>query len=243
MTATPFELFGERAHIENDFLEIAARLGFQKESEKFLLLDLVQQLSLTPQDTLLEIGCGPGNLLIPLSFFVKSAAGIDHENLLAKIPERIPRDKDAITLIPGNFLDVPISKKFSRVLIYSVLHYMRDEKELIAFVHKAADLVQHGGVLFIGDVPNADLKQRFLSSAKGKKFTVEWKKKEAEYRTSAPAQQVFQPTTPLVRIDDKLIGNIVKELRSQGIRASVRSQPKELAMSYTRIDIVGKKKK
>ena len=93
-----YEQFGKRATQAN-FQEIAGRFAFQKKSEQYLLFDIVEKLSLMPKDDLLEIGCGAGNLLIPLSFFVNSAAGVDHPNLLKRLKSRLPLDQKILELL------------------------------------------------------------------------------------------------------------------------------------------------
>ncbi len=238
MAGTPFEYYGENALTLNNFAEIAGRYSFQRQAEQYLLQYLLEKLSLSPDDDVLEIGCGAGNLLIPLSFFVRSATGIDHPNLLAKLKSRVPKDHDTLTLIPGEFPKAKVPGTYSRVLIYSVIHYLRNEKEVLTFIKKAVARLRPGGILLIGDIPNKDIKARFLASKRGKVFVKEWQKQMKRERKKNPQIHQSMPAASLVGIDDTLLKKIVSVLRKSGLRATRVRQPETLAFGFTREDII-----
>lgn len=241
MTETPLEHFGRGASKLDNFAEIAGRYRFQKKAEQHLLCHLFHTLSLSPDDDVLDIGCGAGNLLIPISFFVHSITGVDHSNLLAQIKKRVPLDHDTITLVPGDFSTTKVPGTFSRILIYSVIHYLRDEEEMLAFIRKAATLLRPGGKMIIGDIPNKDMKTRFLSSEKGKAFALKWQKKIAqENKKNSAVQSSFAPleNVPLVAIDDMLIEKILKMLNRLSLHARRVAEPETLAFCFTREDII-----
>ncbi len=243
MPNTPFDEYGKLASELSDFTELAGRYRFQRQAEQYLLYYLLEKLSLTPQDDLLEIGCGAGNLLIPLSFFVHSTTGIDHPTLLAHIKSRVPKESDTLTLIPGNFLTREVSGTFSRILIYSVIQYLRDEEEVLAFIRKAAGHLRPGGKMLIGDIPNKDIKTRFLTSERGKAFTVAWEEKVATNRKEGGQEHRAPMTnTPLVTLDDALVEKILQMLEGLQMRTRRVAQPETLALCYTREDIIAEKK-
>lgn len=41
-------------------------------------------------------------------------------------------------------MQVEFAVEFDRILIYSVLHYLKDQAEVVAFVMKAADFSENG---------------------------------------------------------------------------------------------------
>lgn len=242
MSQTPFDEYGRLASELNNLTELAGRYRFQKEAEKYLLYYLLEKMSLSPQDDLLEIGCGAGNLLIPLSFFVHSATGIDHPNLLAQIKNRTPKDTEMLTLIPGNFLTTEVPGTFSRILIYGVIHNLRDEKEVLMFIRKAAALLRPKGVMLIGEIPNKDMKDAFLASEFGKKFTVEWQRKvSADRREGGQEHQLPMTDTPTVAIDNALVERITAMLKELHISAQRVRLPETLAFCFTREDIITEK--
>lgn len=241
MEETPFDQYGKRALQVKNFSEIAGRYSFQKKAEQYLLYYLLEKLSLSPNDDVLEIGCGAGNLLIPFSFLIHSAAGIDHPNLLARIKSRVPKDNATIILIPGEFLTTELSGTYSRILIYGVIHYLRDEEEVLRFIRKATELLRPGGTMLIGDIPNKDLKVRFLSSEFGKASEAKWREQVEHERKINPEVNPSFATTQLVQIDDALVEKIVAMLREMGLRATRVRQPETLAFGFTREDIIAEK--
>jgi len=132
-----FENFGKTALRDCDYTVLSGRYTTIKEAEKHIVRDVAGKLALTADDDLLEIGCGVGNLLIPLSFQVRSATGLDHANVVAKLAARFP-GADNVSLLSGNFLDFEFEGQFPKILIYSVIHYLADESEVRRFVIKAA---------------------------------------------------------------------------------------------------------
>lgn len=242
MVGTPFDHYGKNALELENFTELAGRYSFQKRAEQHLLYYLLDALSLSPDDDVLDIGCGAGNLLIPFSFFVRSITGIDHPNLLAQIKNRIPKDGGTITLIPGDFRTAEVPGTFSRILIYSVIHYLRNEEEVLAFIRKAALLLRPKGKMLIGDIPNKDIKARFLATERGNTFAAEWRKKVEDARKDGREENAPLVTdTPLVTLDDVLVEKIVTMLRGLSLHAERVAEPETLSFCFTREDIIVEK--
>lgn len=238
MERTPFDDFGENASVLSNFAEIAGRYSFQRQAEQYLLYYLLEKLSLSPKDDLLDIGCGAGNVLIPLSFFVHSITGIDHPNLIAQIKDRVPKDHDTMTLIPGEFPTTEVPGIFSRIVIYSVIHYLRTEDEVLQFIRAAVLLLQPGGKMLIGDIPNKDLKARFLDSEQGKRFAAEWQEKVEREQKINPNIHTPLTETPLVAMDDALVEKMLATLEGMHLHARRIRQPDTMSFSHTREDII-----
>jgi 2-polyprenyl-3-methyl-5-hydroxy-6-metoxy-1,4-benzoquinol methylase len=187
---------------------------------------------------LLEIGCGPGNLLIPLAALVAQAEGIDHPDVVARARQRC-RD-ERIRFHAGFFPDVRIEGRFNRVLAYGVIHILPDWPTLERFVDAAAQLVAPGGRLLLGDIPNADRKRRFLASDAGQRFDAEWKRSMAAAGTQA-AQDPFAAFAgaPAVQtLDDRLVVGLLDRYQARGFRAEVLPQRPDLPFGNTREDIL-----
>ena len=105
MSRIAFENFGHAAQNLDDFTLIASRYKLQKGLERNIVRDLIQKLNLKSTDSVLDIGCNVGNLLIPISFFVRSVAGIDHPKCIEKLKQRFPLQEN-IRFFSGNFLDL-----------------------------------------------------------------------------------------------------------------------------------------
>ena len=106
---------------------------------------------------MLDIICGTGNLSIPLSFLCQKITGIDHKDVLQSFHRRCEGLNNLI-LTPGNFLDVEIHERFDKIMVYSVLHYLTDIKEVLNFIDKALGLLKPGGKILFGDTPNTSKK-------------------------------------------------------------------------------------
>ena len=216
--------------------ELAGRYAFQKQDEENIIPDIAAKLDLSRDDSLLEIGCGPGDLLLPLSQQVRQAAGIDHPAVLERLAAR-DEMRENVTTFPGNFLTMDLPKeRFSKVLIYSVLHYMPEQATAEAFVRRALSLLKPVARLLLGDLPNRNKKERFLSTETGQQFVREWdahKKKSHEH----PMAELTGDSV-LIDIDDAVILSLVKLGRELGYDTYLLPQPLELPFCHTREDIL-----
>ena len=102
-----FEYFAELSKTNLSYTQKSGRYLIQKNQEKKIPKEIISKMNLNKKDELLEIGCGLGNLIIPLSKKVKKATGIDHPTIIQKIVQRKMSRK--INLISGNFLKSLVS--------------------------------------------------------------------------------------------------------------------------------------
>jgi len=125
-----FENYGKKASLGLDPMFVTGRYMSQKEDERNILPDVVNKLDLHSEDLCLEIGCGVGNLFIPLSFLVKSITGVDHPNCVSGLNARFTSEN--MRLISKNFLDCSQDElgRFDKILVYSVLHYLSNRDEV-----------------------------------------------------------------------------------------------------------------
>ena len=239
-----FENYGKRAKLTKNFTIISGRYSIQKSAERLIFYDVKSKLNIEPNDTCLDIGCGPGNLLIPLSFLVNKITGIDHSDVIEKLQKRFS-DLNNIELIKGNFLDLKMDKGFTKILVYSVLHCLEDQKEVLEFIDKANSLLTPGGKILFGDIPNISRKERFLSSHYGKEFLKEWNSKRANSKNSDEIEQSKLDRLPVdvntVKFNDDFMLKIIKKLRKEGYHAYILPQHPELPFGYTREDILVEK--
>jgi cyclopropane fatty-acyl-phospholipid synthase-like methyltransferase len=229
-----FENYGQLAGRALSYTEIAGRYAFQRRQESAIIRDVTTKLALGSTDSLLEVGCGAGNLLIPLSRRVRLAAGLDHSHLLARLRQR--HGSEAIRLFPGNFLDVTVTKTFSKILVYSVIHYLSSRSEVLRFLDKAAALLKPGGMMLVGDIPNADKKRRFLATKQGGLLQDDWIRKVNQ----ANAVPVSRPDHKTVAsaLNDELLLSFVAHFRSRGYEGYLVRQPEGLCFAHTREDLL-----
>lgn len=234
MSRITFENYAARAQEDLSYTEMAGRHSFQAEDEKNIPGDVAAKLQLNADDLLLDIGCGTGNVLLPLSRLVKAATGLDHPAPLRVLQQRITNEP--ITLIEGNFLDLAISAGYTKILAYSVLHLLSDFDEALAFIDKALSLLTPSGAALIGDVPNADKRQRFLATERGQAFQAEWDRGAAEAREKV--QLDLPADDKVVQFNDESIARLLSIYRTRGFEACALPQPENLPMCFSREDIL-----
>ena len=234
-----FENYARRAEAPLSFTSRSGRYRCQQDGEKRAVLDIATKLALVPTDDLLDIGCGAGNLTIPLSFLVRSTTGIDHPRIVEVLRRRLT--DEALTLIGGSFLETEIPGRYQKILTYGVVSCLRDADEVVRFIEKAAGLLAPGGRLLVGDIPNVDKKRRFAESPEGRRFQVEWDALMADpenVREAEWAREHLADAPATAQFDDELVLAIMKRFRGDGLDVHCLPQPADLAFGYTREDLL-----
>lgn len=227
-----YDVYGKMAKHNLSATLQAGRLSVQSDAEKNIPGDVISKLELSSNDSLLDIGCGTGLILIPASKIVKEAHACDHPHVLDKIQD------DKIIKHPGNFADLEFNQKFTKIVVYSVLHCLPDEDTLMAFIKKVVSLLDPKGICLFGDVPNADMKRRFLNSERGKVFQKEWEDICKSIKPENSTDQFRDESAKSVHIDDKVIASILAMLREEGFQAHTVKQPQNMPFGNTREDIL-----
>lgn len=234
-----YEQYGKLAELNPPPLVQAARYAVQADAERLVVADIESKLALEPTHSLLEIGCGPGNLLIPLSFRVRRAVGVDHPNVITRARQRYSCEN--LQWVAGRFPDIALDGPFDRILIYAVIHYLEDFFAVSSFVGAAAALMSSNGRLLLGDIPNADRKRRFQSSEAGKQFEAEWQQrmKEAHAAGGSDGDFALVGHSKLIgTLNDPQVLELASRLRVDGFHSYVLPQPPSLPFGHTREDIL-----
>lgn len=237
MSKVSFENFGKLADTLRDYTMMSGRYSVQEKDKKKIIGDIIKKLDLNPEDSVLEIGCGVGDLLIPVSFLVDEITGIDHESCIERLRKRFCDNKN-MRLIPGNFLDLSLKKRYNKILCYSVLQYLENKKEVIKFIDKAVNMLNPGGKVFFGDIPNRSTKERFLNSRQGKEFSKKWNNLIRKVKDGHERKVILPVDEKLVRFDDTLVLDILSTFRQKGYHTYIFSQPPGLPFGNSREDIL-----
>ena len=238
MGRNSFEYYGDLTRQALSMTEQAGRYPSQQESERRILLDVWKKLALEPDDTVLDVGCGAGQLALPMSFLVNKIVGVDHQAVLQLLQER--GHFPSLVLCPGNFLDLDFGdQKFNKILVYSVVQLLTDEAELNQFLRKATSLLSPSGRLLVGDIANVDRKRRFQDSEAGRGFEIEWSRANGS-SSSVDASQLTNQEVDEDRIvfTDEVVLRTVQNIRDWGLDAFVLPQPHDLPWGNTREDIL-----
>lgn len=230
-----FQNYGRAAKQPVTYTEMSGRYREQSLAERRILSDVTRKLEIGPEDRLLDIGCGTGLLLLPLSFVVDRAVGIDHPDVVEVVRTRAR--SDTLELIGANFLDVELEERaFTRIVAYSVVQYLASEAELHEFVSRAVRLLDSGGRMLIGDLPSVDKKRRFLASEAGAAFQREWER--SGNATSDVDDSEMLPPDSTLEFTDEVVCRLLFHARSEGMEAYLLPQPPDLPFGRTREDLL-----
>ena len=230
-------IYAERARLIEDDTVASGRRPLDRALMPLIRADVLMRLALGPSDTLLDIGSGFGMLTVPLSYFVDQVTAVDHADVLARMPER-----PNIRKMPGDFLDLDFGPaRYSRILAYSMLHYVGDRERVLAIIDKAVQLLAHDGLLLLGDVPNDDYRGRTAATLAGQRrvldigirlVALEPERKQLE------SVLMEAPDPPAAEFTDGFLLAIVSRVRKAGHNAWIMRQSPSLPFSHAREDIL-----
>ncbi|MGH1403784.1 MAG: class I SAM-dependent methyltransferase [Alphaproteobacteria bacterium] len=213
------------------------RYKAQQDAELHVPDDVIRKLQPTSQDHFLDVGCGLGLNLRPVSQMVETATGCDHPNVIAKLKQASP-DIQA-DLVGGNFLELDFAQKYTKILAYSVVPALPDMDTVYAFIDKTLSILDPAGRVLLGDLANVDKKKRFLDSTRGQVFQKKWEELSSGQQQDDDIS-VFQTEQDraAVVMNDAVIFDLVGHIRKQGFHAYIVDQPQNLPFGNTREDIV-----
>jgi ubiquinone/menaquinone biosynthesis C-methylase UbiE len=229
--------------IINDKNSISLETGrykFQKKEEKKIINEITKILELNKSDKIIDIGCGTGDVVIPLSRKVKSITAVDYPKIIDLLKKRSDKQKvKNMKFISSDMLKLKTKKKFNKVLAYSLIHYMRDKNQLKKFIKKLLGLTSSNGIILIGEIPNISMKKRFLKSKIGKKINKKFLHNLNKLKQKYTSQ--FNYNEKFIQIYDKEIRFMINYCNQIGVDAYILPIKKNLPFSYTRINLLIKK--
>ncbi len=146
------ERWDDSALLPRDYMRLARLPRWWK-----IVYDIRQ---LSPNDRILEVGCGSGHQLIPLAAQGFRVTGIDVSaeslercrRLVARTEEVIKRTL-AVDLVLGDFAQMPPSEKFPLVFSFGVIEHFLDHSERLQFLRRLTEWTAPGGAC-VNYVPN-----------------------------------------------------------------------------------------
>ncbi len=120
----------------------------------FTLQYIEKHINLNIQDRLLDLCAGNGLISIPYSEKCKHITAVDISKTLINRINSFGRQN--VTTITNDVRKIIFkNRSFSKVIIYFALQHF-DEKDTIRLFEKIFNWLEYEGLLFIGDIPDAD---------------------------------------------------------------------------------------
>jgi len=127
---------------------------------ELLLEQATRELALGPQSNFLEVGCGAGMFLAPLSGSVDRAVGCDLSESMLKRARRI-NTKLMIQVAEASYLPYA-SNEFDAILVYSVFHYFPSNDYANRALSELIRVCRKNGRIWLGDIPDRSKQQQAL---------------------------------------------------------------------------------
>lgn len=240
------ESFTKLTQETDDDTLLAARYLIDAGKEKDIWNDIVSKIRPVKKQRLLDIGCGCGGLT---KIVLKESAANGLDVYMMDIPAVIDKliknvDKKSlyeVTFFKGVFpwetQKELFEKTYDIVLVYSVIQY---SEKPFDFIDAAVKLLAPGGRALFGDIPNVNMKGRFLSSEQGRNFEAAYRQIPLEQVPVYRNQQDFvkNSTGQNKKINDQLLLSVIERYRGQGYHAYLLPEPSNLPFWHTREDLL-----
>lgn len=238
------KFYANNATNSNDKTTIAGRYSSDSGKEKNIVSAILSLLRFKEDNSFLDIGCGYGYVTDALLAHGKNNAIkttlIDIKEVLNKIKNE-KQFAFNTQFIEGNFpknLQHSLNDQFDHILIYSVLHCVNNPELMI---ESAVKLLNPGGRLLIGDIPNVTKKGRFLASETGRAFDANYKNIPLESATLYENSDDFVEKNKEnlnTLLSDDFVSQTFSKYRKLGYNVYLIEQPDSLPFSKTREDML-----
>lgn len=237
-----FDKFRELASL--DQLSHHEKVGFPNEyregKEEAIFSDMRMKLRALEENNKIVLEIGPGCSQLPVMLAELCLENghqvhlVDSQEMLQLLP-----NGDHIKKWPGRYPALPelfeqLEGRVDVIIAYSVIQYVFAESNLWDFLDRSLALLNDGGEILFGDIPNVSMRKRFFSSAAGVKCHQEF-----TGRNELPNVEFNQIESG--KIDDSVVLSIIARARSEGFHAWVLPQNNCLPMSNRREDILIRK--
>ena len=214
--------------------------------------DATHKLRLSSTDTLLDLGCGTGLISVNLSKKVSDMVGLDFgREVLLRAKDNFVVGNDNIAFIQADITALPFRNEvFSKVLCYSVVHYLNDYEEFREALLEMARVCRPGGLVLVGDIPEKNKKELWVKGGrrKGELMVPYLTRKlrgkivQQKYRVSVLLDErrrsklnISSPQAAGISYDTENILRICAEI---GVKGCILDQPGSLPLGHTHVDLV-----
>ena len=231
-----FERFKEMA--KDKHLSKFEKIGFPDEyrsnKEVEIFRDITEKLKLQREGLkVADIGCGcselPELIIRNAALHHQHLTMIDSEEMLNELPTG--NYEKVYGRFPEETLPTMQNQRFDAILIYSVLQHVILDQNPYKFIDAACKLLEPGGLLLLGDIPNISKRDRFFSSKAGLEF-------HKAYTKSDSSPPISDERLIEDKVDDSLILGILMRYRFAGYEVYLVPQSEKLPMANRREDVI-----
>ena len=234
-----FEKF--RTLANNNALSRHEKVGFpdsyREGKESIIFSDILSKMRSLERKNIVAIEIGPGCSRLPLMLadhcLLKNGDVhfVDSDEMLKHLPEA-----QHIHKWPGCFPKISklfeqMNNKVDSIIAYSVIQYVFSDGNLWEFVDQCLSLLNEGGELLLGDIPNISMRKRFFRSNAGLKT-------HQSFTGQMNALNVDFNILESGRIDDAVVLGILARARASGFHSWVLPQGANLPMENRREDVL-----
>jgi len=230
--------FAKKVSKNNSYI-LSARYKFLGNKYKYIYKDIFEKLLINKSDNILDIGTGDGKIVNYLSRKCKSATTIDSKEVINKT---IRNNK--VIYLKGNIHEEgkKIKKKFDKILVYSVVQYFQNVKEVVTFINLCLKLLKDEGMILIGDIPNKDMDLRYQNTRNYQQQSRIFDKKRKLYITQLEKDFFSNNKVKTIQFSDKILIFLLKKFNTLNYETYILPQKKELPYSVKRVDLLIRKR-
>ena len=232
---------GFRQLAADDTLSCYEKIGFpdayRKGHEVAIFDDVLQKLPVLRQSGKVVFDIGPGCSELPhllLGLCEKQCHElvlVDSAEMLSHLPDRPSVRKVGARYPDCEHLLEEYRGRVDAILCYSVLHYVFAEGNIWDFLDCSLELLNHGGLILLGDIPNVSKRRRFFSSPLGVEF-------HQSFMQTDEQPEVIWNRIERHSIDDSVLLGLLARARAQGFDAYIVPQDPSLPMANRREDLL-----
>jgi hypothetical protein len=233
---------GFRKLAANSSLSIYEKIGFpnayREGYESAIFADILGKLTPLREKNKVILDIGPGCSELP-QMLIHYCREQGHQLMLIDSKEMLDNLPDAefihklIGYYPNEtarFIE-DYQGKVDSIIIYSVLQYVFAEGNIYDFFDKTLSLLNVGGQILIGDIPNISKRKRFFSSETGIQY-------HKEFMKTTEAPELEHLAIDFKMIDDAVIFGLMMRARQAGFDSYLLPQAHDLPMANRREDLL-----
>lgn len=208
---------------------------------EIVIKDICSKIPLGRDDIILDVGCGTGLLTIPLALKCKYVYALDAgKKVLEKLQENCEKSGlSNVAFCEGLATDLPFEDKFfDRVIMYAVIHYLENERQIEKCIRELIRVCKAGGYILIAEIPEKKAKEEFDSREKTSeelKILEDFKNNRKQYDKLYKEKVVVKSDNNDLTIDGNIL---VKIAQKEGYSAKIYKQDIRQPFSLTRRDLV-----